>query len=479
MHEKSNFNLIKQFTMKNKYLIIIVTFLTLLSCNQDEFLDKEPYDEIITEKLIIDFKTFKAAANGVYDLFQDTYYYNNYFLMLSDDMSDNVQRRNSTVFQDIDNYETTADDSYVQRVWDKIPDVIAQATIVIRQAKTMDFGADQDEATTLIGQLYIARSLAYFDMQRLFAQPYNFTADASHLGVPISDEVNVGIELISPARSTTAQVYDKIVTDINYGLTLIGDDTSSIYYFNKNSSKALLARIYLYMENWEEANSLATEVIAGGYSLLSTEDYVSSWTNDFTSESIFSIVNLDNDDSSSSSITYYYNNYMRFVATEDLYNSIDADDVRKNLMVPEDDFHKVLKYTASTRDDNIPVIRLSEMYLIQAEALAEMGGSNEDAARTAVNTIRLRANPTATPYSETGEALKDVIQDERRKELMFEGHRLFDLTRKKKDFVKYRYDPLSPPLNINYPNDMTILPIPQTEVDANENISEAQQNAGY
>jgi hypothetical protein len=58
---------------------------------------------------------------------------------------------------------------------------------------------------------------------------------------------------------------------------------------------------------------------------------------------------------------------------------------------------------------------------------------------------------------------------------MFEGHRLFDLTRKKKDFIKYSTS-LSTPISVTYPNNLTILPIPQSEMDANENM---QQNTGY
>ncbi|MCF8275009.1 MAG: RagB/SusD family nutrient uptake outer membrane protein [Flavobacteriaceae bacterium] len=457
--------------MKKIYSLIILSILTLVSCNQDEFLDKDPYDQVTTENLFKDLETFKAAVSGAYNSFQDTYYYNSYFTMLPDVMSDNVQAI-YTVFTDIDKYETTSTNADAKRVWDKMSLAIAQTSIVIRQAESLDFGSDQEEATQLIGQMYVARALAYFDMQRMFAQPYNFTPDASHLGIPLVDESQVGIELISPARNTTAEVYAKIVADIQKGITLIGDETPSVYLLNKNSAKALLARVYLYMENWVDANDMATEVIGSGYTLVSNSNYVASWTAESSTESIFSIVNTVTDNSSTSSMVYYYGR-PRFNATTDLFNALDAGDVRKSLIVSK----KVLKYPAyATRDNNIPVIRLSEMYLIKAEALAEMN-MDEDA-RDAVNEIRLRANLLATPYSESGDELKDMIQDERRKELMFEGHRLFDLTRKKKSFTKYSTTS-GIPIAIDYPNNLTILPIPQAEIDANDNISESQQNPGY
>jgi hypothetical protein len=472
----SNINLIKILMMKNIYILIILSFFMLISCNQDEFLDKQPYDQIITENVITDFKSFETAAKGTYNFFQDGSYYNNSYVIISDLMSDNTQAT-STVFVDIDKYETKADNGDVKRVWDKISATIAHTSIVIRKAEKFNFGVNQEAANKIIGQLYIARSLAYFDMQRIFAQAYNFTSDASHLGVPLLDEDKVGIEIISPARSTTAQVYAKIIKDLEKGISLVGDDTASVFYMNKLSAKALLARVYLYKENWAEAHRLATEVISSGkYTLVTNANYVAGWALASTSESIFSIKNTATDNAATSSLPYNYG-FPRILATTDLYNSMVTGDVRKTLVSTA---RKVAKYPAfTTRDNSVPVIRLSEMYLIQAEALSEMGGTaNEVKARTAVNTILLRSRPTATPYTETGDALKDVIQKERRKELMFEGHRLFDLTRKKKSFIKYSTS-VSTPISITYPSNFVILPVPQSELDANININAEHQNPGY
>ncbi len=458
--------------MKYISFLITVSILSLVSCTQEDFLDKKPYDKIITEDVIIDYPTFEAAAKGVYDIFQSTYYYNSFSTLLPDLMSDNVKNNNYYVFSDIDKYETKADNRYTERTWQKMSSLIAQSTIIIRQAKEFDFGSKQQEADQLVGQLYIARGLAYFDMQRFFAKPYNFTSDASHLGIPLINEDKVGIDIISPARSTSKDVYNKILDDFEKGINLINEDIQSPYYLNKYSAKALLARIYLYVENWSAANDLATEIINSGmYSLLSNTEYVSSWTLDDTSESIFSIVNSDTDNSGYSSLTYYYGR-PRYLATNDLYSSFDDNDVRKELISN----NYVLKYTSPDRDDNTPIIRLSEMYLIQAEVLSELG--DDEGAKNALNIIHLRANPDAVPISESGDALKVLIQDERRKELMFEGQRLFDLTRKKMSFIKYSTS-LGIPINIDYPNNLTILPIPQSEINANDNISEDQQNEGY
>ena len=463
--------------MKKATLLLAISLLSFYSCKQDEFLGKEPYDKIITKNVIQNYATFEAAARGVYDTFQDVAYYNGSTPLMADLMSDDVKNNAFVTFADIDAYQVNSRDANVKRIWDKIPKVIAQASIVIRQAEVFNFGPDQDKAAKVIGELYVARALAYFDLQRFFAQPYNFTPDASHLGVPLVDEKLVGNEILTPARSTTKQVYDKIVEDLNKGISLIGDNTTSSYYFNKNAAKALLSKVYLFMGNWTEANRLATEVInTGNYTLVTNANYVTSWTLASTSESIFSVANTTTDNAGNSSVTNFYKS-SRHVATADLYNAMDANDVRKKLITAVT--FKVTKYAATLNDNNIPVLRLSEMYLIQAEALAEMGGAaNETLALAALNRIRLRANPLAANFAGTGDVLKNEIQNERRKELMFEGHRLFDLTRKKKSFIKYSTT-ASLPIAITYPSNFTIFPIPQTEIDANKNIPVDKQNPGY
>ncbi len=205
--------------MKNIYFLIIVLILNLTSCDESDFLDKQPYDKITIDNLIVDYSTFETAVNGVYNIFQQTYYYNSYYTILPDLMSDNVLNNNYFVFSDIDKYETKADDKYAARIWSKMASLIAQSSIVIRQAEDFDFGSKQEDANKLIGQLYITRGLAYFDMQRLFAQPYNYTSDASHPGIPIINEDIIGIEIQNPPRNTTKEVYAKIIDDFNKGLT--------------------------------------------------------------------------------------------------------------------------------------------------------------------------------------------------------------------------------------------------------------------
>jgi len=134
--------------------------------------------------------------------------------------------------------------------------------------------------------------------------------------------------------------------------------------------------------------------------------------------------------------------------------------------------HRVNKWPTQSNTDNIPVIRLSEVYLNRAEANAMLGQSA--AAQADLNLIRQRGLATAPPVTATGQALLDQIAIERRIELGFEGHRIHDLMRHK--MAIHRVDNTGDVANMAYPCQFCVLPIPQPETDTNPNMV---QNAGY
>jgi len=118
------------------------------------------------------------------------------------------------------------------------------------------------------------------------------------------------------------------------------------------------------------------------------------------------------------------------------------------------------------------VFRSSEMYLTAAECYANL--NNEDSARFYLDAIRKRANVNAATSTATGVALMDSIYKERRKELAFEGLRMYDLLRWKKGVN--RTNPFNPAAeSLPYPSDKAICPIPLQDV----NLSGLAQNPGY
>jgi hypothetical protein len=247
------------------------------------------------------------------------------------------------------------------------------------------------------------------------------------------------------------------------------------------STKALLSRVYLYKEDWPNAETLATEVLGSGFSLVPNNNYFSLWTTDNSSESIFEISMTEADNVGGNGIAGLYsrNGYGDYLPSNDVVSLYDPADTRLSTFKEDSSLagefapFRVDKYPDFNGFDNVKVIRLAEIYLIRAEARAEIG-TNIQGAQQDLDMVHQRALPSAPNTSVTGEALKEAIFLERRLELCFEGQRLWDLMRNKMDVVRIQCTAAI--CLIPYASDTVLLPIPQVETDANSNIT---QNPGY
>ena len=453
-----------------------------VSCSKD-FVDLNNPQSLPLEGTIKDLSSLTNATNGVYSYFQEPDYYNRTFILFPDLMSDNafISRRNVGFYLNYDNAALSSNDGNALGAWAAMYRVISNANLAIAGGEALAVNADQQaNVNQVIGEMYAARALAHFDLVRLFAQPYTFTADAAHPGVPVVTTPQK--EIAFPARNTVKEVYDQVIADFTKALTLLNVAKKG-GYFTSDAAKALLSKVYLYKGDWTNAETYASQAIASGnQALLTNEQYVGSWAEDFSSESIFEIENTPTDRPAVNGIGFFYEQtaYGDALATKDLYDTYAETDVRKQLIEEgvrenaENPAYIVHKYPKglTTQDDNIKVIRLSEVYLIRAEAFASQPGK-ETQALADLNTIIKRADPLAVPETATGQALIDRIILERRKELAFEGNRLFDLTRRKMDVQLIQSDKTTV---IPYGAGRLILPIPLAEKNANPDI---QQNEGY
>ncbi len=464
---------------KNIYITIITLLFTLMAC--DDTLEQRLSDSVDVNEAITDINSLNLAANGSYSGFANSNHYNRSVLLIPEVLSDNAFINafdNTGRYLDYDNYAVNANDNFVDPMWNNITNIVANTSIIIRKANEITFPETvQEDANQYIGEMYALRALALHNFQLLFAQPYNFTTDASHLGVPIPDFelLGDGGSIQEPSRNTTAEVYAQIINDLESAIELMRAE-SLPFRMDVYAAKALLARVYIHTENWTEARDLANDVIENsGNQLLTNQDYISSWALDSNSETLFALVNNETDNSGTNSIGYFYLTYEDAFATDNFKNTLSDTDIRRELYPADGSVNLVTKYPrVDIQDDNIQVIRLSEMYLIKAEAHAQL--TQEVEARNALDLIIQRADPMASPSAETGEALLDKILLERRKELAFEGFRLYDLTRYGKTFNKFRQD--ADPIMISAPENRTILPIPIDEINVNPNLA-GQQNPGY
>lgn len=487
---------LKENKMKN-FLSIIITFLMvcMFSCKKS-FLETTPMQSIAADRAITNIEGARAALIGLYDVMQSAAYYGRNVPIMTDLMSDNIyiSARNSNRYQSFDQYNVTITDSYVSDLWENMYKVAVNANILIQKCSEMEFPAgNQAEVDHIIGEAYAIRALTYFELCRFFAKPYNSTSDGSHDGVPIvvnSDYSSV----IKPARSSIADSYKQIIADLQQSITMlpvnpVGFSSSVKGRMNHYAAKAILARVYLYKGDWDNAELRAKEVILSGkYSLLSNSQFASTFRTQNNAETIFEIQYNSTDNLSSNALVNFCKqggSYGDALATQNLYDQYTSSDVRRSTYLlmgkrsgsgGEDPAVQIVKFdNNSNYQEGVKIVRLADMYLIRAEALARKGaGQNEIDAAAALDIVRKRADASATATTATGVELQDLILLERRKEFFLEGHRLFDLTRNKKAFTKYRTAGITMP--VENTSTKTILPIPRSELRYNSNVT---QNPGY
>lgn len=456
--------------------------LGLTSCS-DSFLDIKPEQNVAAEDAVIDLVTLQTAINGMYSKLQDSDYYGRTMYVIPELMADNLylSSRNTGRYLEFENFVVSDRNTYAEGTWNQIYEVVVNATRAIEGGKLIEVttAEQQKKIDQLVGEAYTVRALAHFDLVRLYAQPYNFTANATHAGVPVVTAINTN--QVSPSRNNVSEVYTQINSDLAQALLLMTNQKAS-GYFSVSGAKALAARVALYQENNLEAIKQSTEVInTSAYSLMTNANYLKVWNTAFNSESIFEIVNTIADSEGTNSLGHFFSvaGYADALVTTELLGLYDSNDIRKSVIVQgakpgaEKNALFVGKFPNGTKsDDNIRLFRLAEQYLIRAEAYAKEG--NDILAQQDLNLIVKRAQPNATTITDTGANLLDRILLERRKELAFEGHRLFDLNRNKKNVNIIQSENA---VLVNYPNDKFILPIPLSEINANPNIK--PQNNGY
>ncbi|MFA7136037.1 MAG: RagB/SusD family nutrient uptake outer membrane protein, partial [Bacteroidales bacterium] len=272
---------------------------------------------------------------------------------------------------------------------------------------------------------------------------------------------------------------------------------------------AIQARVYLHMDNFTAALAAAETIINDGvYSLYDNDKWYDSWSNEFGSESIFEIAMNENEgDLGGSSLGYYLLPLGHitgasgwFMASDYYLDRLNEDptDVRWSVMAEDETstdveprFGSCMKYVGGhdmkgdkgkASATNVKVIRLSEIYLIAAEAALRLPSPNKIKAKDYLNEIRKRA-PALEPATEATITLEMII-DEKSKELFTEGNRYWDMMRLGWQ-IELNDDFIQPAISIPHRDKIidrtfykTILPISQDEIDANPPIGE-QQNPGY
>lgn len=451
--------------MKKIYLLGVIFSMMFASCS--DFLDKTPSTSLPVEEAITSMKDLGNAVNGIYYLMsEDRMTYSADFAIYADLRGEDFKAlSNNNQSGPLSRYTITKKDEmpdYAYFYYYRAIANVNKALSVIDNLVVSD--AEKATFNDYKGQLYAWRALLHFDLARMFCNIPVAAADvnAANSGLVLSTEVYEP-GYVAP-RATLKETYEQILKDFEIALPLLTKDTNN-GHINYWAALALRARAYLYLGDNAAALKDAQDVIAcPEYSLYTIDNYLKVWGLTYTSESLFELTITVNYNAQRNSVGYYCASEgygeCAFDVTAPLYKYLVANpkDIRAGLISKQEGTNPGFypaKYPG--RDNNIyvnspKIIRLSEVYLIAAEAALKTDGD------AAYYINQLRKNRIAD-YTDVASVTLDDILFERRVELMAENSMSFDYWRNKKS-IKNPFIG-----EVKYDDYRVILPIPQGEID--------------
>lgn len=398
--------------------LLLPVLLLGLAAGCDSVLQTEPGDQLPSETSIVDGPTAHSALIGAYDALQDLSYYGNDFVVLGDLSADNADHVGTFQYLgEIDRNQIRADNSAVTDTWEAIYAAIARDNAIIQKVPGLT-NVDEEERNEILGEAYFLRALSYHDLVK-------YWGDVPMPLVPAATPE----EAAAYTRTPVAQVYTQILSDLNQAGSLITDE-SQTRQASLGAVRALRARVDLYLGDWADAAKNADSVYAMGYELAG--NYASLFTAEGTDtpEDIFriSFTAVDYNE-----VGYYYlfDGRNEVDPTDDLVAAYEPGDTRFAWSLREDDGDfEGKKFPTTVGAEDLHVIRLAEVILIKAEALAQQNLLEEAVAE--YNKLRVRAHLTPHVYGTDVHNKDEVLQaiwHERRVELAMEGDRWPDLVR--------------------------------------------------
>jgi starch-binding outer membrane protein, SusD/RagB family len=413
--------------MKTLYKTIVFGAITLFlgACN---FLELRPESEgeLLSDEALQTPEDLQKLLISVYDV-QANFLggqYQNLTELLSDNLPIPV---NNSDYLEVYARSTNFFNGTVGGVYRDAYITIYRANVLIQYADIIE-GLSEENKDRIIAEARFLRGTNHWYAVRLWAQPYGWTPDNGHLGVALRLEPS---QTPIP-RSTVAQTYQAVLDDLEFAANNLPDVNG--IYADKMSAKGMLAKVYFEMGRYDLAYQFANEVIQSGRFSL---DNLNRFEGGGSTENVFVLVsNPPNDERAQG----FLNNYRSDVntnpvlkSTQELFDMArnDTSDIRGK------EWFRILNPGESNEafgiakfDFNfmwVPVVHLTDLKLIRAEAAAEQG-NNLTQALDDINEIRQRAGVDALNISGRN-AILEAVRKERRLELCFEGDRLFQLKR--------------------------------------------------
>ncbi|MDR1646075.1 MAG: RagB/SusD family nutrient uptake outer membrane protein [Tannerellaceae bacterium] len=422
---KTTFNINRSFLR----LALVPVLAFTLAC--DNLLQPEPTTEISDNRSIYDEKSATAALNGTYDNLKESGYYGLDLNFITYLFADNVKFVGIQTYYKIfirpDGYGKTSlqsDNSALAGVWSAIYKTINSANHLIEKVPLVDDpNFTQEERNDILGQAYFIRALSYFDLSRFWG--------GVQLVLKPTTSPN---DVVGIKRSSLEDTYAQVLADLAEAEARLTPKSSRIFV-DLGAVQALAARIALYREEWEKAETYASRLI-GNEKYALVKPYAVFYTTKASTESIFELEFTVSESNPSSNWWRPSELGGRYEASlNDVIVGLLKDPAtggnRGDLVLESERRKEIYNgfYWRGQRDDPEYLFRIAEQYLIRAEARARrnnLAGSLED-----LNAVRERADvpPLDSQSYDTLDKALQALEKERRIEFAVENHRFFDLRR--------------------------------------------------
>ena len=400
-----------------KHLLLLVGVAAgLISC--DHLLEFEPGDVILAEDAIVDADDLQRLLVSNYDVVANLY--GGRVQIVNELRGPNFGKPdNSLDFTAVYNRETTFFTGINGGIYTDFYYAIYRSNVVIKNFEIVE-NLDEADRTRLEAEARFIRAICHWGAVKMFARPYGYTADNSHPGVPL----RVAPSQDPLPRASVDEVYAQIVEDLNFAADNLPEENG--IYATQDAARAYLAQVYFLMGNYAEAASFASDVINTGHYTLD-EDLDRFETDIINPETVFGIISMPNDFRSSwfrDNLRSDNNPSPQLSFSEDFafFMSLSGGGDGRSAWLTNGTRALINRFNEKEYF-NVPLVHLTLMHLIRAEAYGELN-SNLAIAIDDINAIRARAFGSGNndlSESATAQEVINAARDEFRKETACEG----------------------------------------------------------
>lgn len=450
--------------IKNIKKGILISSLAFVSFACGDRLNVAPTQSVDESTALGDDQAVKVTLTGAYDGLSDVDVFGGGIQYIGDFLGDDREFVFGGTFANLSELwrkELVTNNATVTAVWLDSYETINIANNILGALDKVN----QADRARVEGEARFIRGSLYFELAKIYGKAWDDGNNSSNLAVPlVTTPTRTVTEIDNRARNSVAEIYAQVIDDLTKAEALM--PVTNGIFANKFAAAAMLSRVYLMQGRYAEARDAANRVITSNRYAL-TRNFADAFIEssaDYGREHIFRIVITDQDGTNALN-TYYASSAFQGrgdvrIQTKHLA-LYEAGDVRRDF------FYRTgaNTFTAKHRDlyGDVPVLRITEMYLTRAEANFRLNTQVGDTPLADVNRIRARAGVLVLNASNLNLA---AILRERKLELAFEGQQIHDLKRTKSTVTA----------TLNFNANRLVFPIPQREMDTNKSLV---QNAGY